>query len=604
MTNCLNDNDLPSAWMTERATMLCQAIATLPPDSTDEAVVEALEPIVADIMGLLSGRNPEDIFGVDSYGSPVVPGDDDDVTPIMVACDKKQISCLKYIHRKVEQSAASRVLEAIMGHPLDRCSETCGGNAAAHFAASSGFSDGTDILAAMLQTSGISERKTSEISGTTACDNVMTGQAFQDNLISVLSQRNQHGDTPIMMASVAGHEHIMHHWLQKLILRRRDVKAAPPLLEQFREVLLLQNYSKDTALSLACGFGHHSVVDFLINPRTGGIISEKELFLHQEVKEVGLIPVDFNDIERCKQVLVKVESTMVLSKKTGADNLACIKERSCNIRRCLIMLQVRAEKIAQEHMDELLGSESRLVGGIKKESFSGHAVLGAHKKNQRSRKKEKIEALGMKISNTSHEHHGRQPPDVINQVNKGDKLGKDKSGLIPHSKDAMLFSRNAKRNDNDLLAIELPHVATLSDGSVVPIENDEKRLTGNHCLIDTGTSPSFETSKTASLPTSLKPINDMLRERCRYHSPHLRPGRTTHPATIEDELDRNVEAAMESLCLDASMLLLSPHGMAMRLSPSQLDVIEKVLKDQLCALEAARRIQGRLLSQASQTSES
>jgi hypothetical protein len=59
--------------------------------------------------------------------------------------------------------------------------------------------------------------------------------------------------------------------------------------------------------------------------------------------------------------------------------------------------------------------------------------------------------------------------------------------------------------------------------------------------------------------------------------------------------DSDMAASMESLCLDPSMLLLSPHGMAI-MSPCQLDAIESILKHQLNAAKEAHRIQGKLLN--------
>eukprot|EP00980_Cylindrotheca_fusiformis_P028264 scaffold22589_cov138-Cylindrotheca_fusiformis.AAC.27 len=55
-----------------------------------------------------------------------------------------------------------------------------------------------------------------------------------------------------------------------------------------------------------------------------------------------------------------------------------------------------------------------------------------------------------------------------------------------------------------------------------------------------------------------------------------------------------VEATMDALCLDASMLLYTPHGMALNLSPSQLDVVENVLQKQLVAVREARGIKSRM----------
>mmetsp|Transcript_19377 Transcript_19377/g.24410 ORF Transcript_19377/g.24410 Transcript_19377/m.24410 type:complete len:140 (+) Transcript_19377:3-422(+) len=100
-------------------------------------------------------------------------------------------------------------------------------------------------------------------------------------------------------------------------------------------------------------------------------------------------------------------------------------------------------------------------------------------------------------------------------------------------------------------------------------------------------------------------IQSMLRDRCMQSTKS--DGTTNHDNDDdgnygEDESLRRakLEAVMESLCLDASMLLLSPHGMAMELSPSQLDVIEDVLHQQLGAVAEARQIHHRLMSQMSQ----
>ena len=51
---------------------------------------------------------------------------------------------------------------------------------------------------------------------------------------------------------------------------------------------------------------------------------------------------------------------------------------------------------------------------------------------------------------------------------------------------------------------------------------------------------------------------------------------------------------MDSLCLDPSMLLLSAHGMAIDMSPCQIEAIESILKHQLKAVNEAQKIQSRL----------
>jgi hypothetical protein len=55
-----------------------------------------------------------------------------------------------------------------------------------------------------------------------------------------------------------------------------------------------------------------------------------------------------------------------------------------------------------------------------------------------------------------------------------------------------------------------------------------------------------------------------------------------------------VDAVMKALCLDVSMLLYTPHGMALNLSPSQLDAIQSILEKQIGAVQGARDIQNRM----------
>jgi hypothetical protein len=58
--------------------------------------------------------------------------------------------------------------------------------------------------------------------------------------------------------------------------------------------------------------------------------------------------------------------------------------------------------------------------------------------------------------------------------------------------------------------------------------------------------------------------------------------------------DARIDAVMDSLCLNATMLLLTSHGMAMGLSPSQLDAIESILGTQMGAVHEAKKIQARI----------
>ena len=62
----------------------------------------------------------------------------------------------------------------------------------------------------------------------------------------------------------------------------------------------------------------------------------------------------------------------------------------------------------------------------------------------------------------------------------------------------------------------------------------------------------------------------------------------------QGRISSEVDFAMRALCLDMSMLLYTPHRMAIDLSPSQLDAVEDILERQLKGIHEARRIQDRL----------
>lgn len=74
----------------------------------------------------------------------------------------------------------------------------------------------------------------------------------------------------------------------------------------------------------------------------------------------------------------------------------------------------------------------------------------------------------------------------------------------------------------------------------------------------------------------------------------------TEPRKNSFDKDLDVDAIIEALCLDASMLLLGPREMALKLSPCQLDAIAAVLRNQIQAVKEARVIQARLRDQPSQ----
>lgn len=156
-----------------------------------------------------------------------------------------------------------------------------------------------------------------------------------------------------------------------------------------------------------------------------------------------------------------------------------------------------------------------------------------------------------------------------------DKKNRDKKKTYKaiETKEALTLSKmtaNNKDMENEIKIIDpaVPFFKTLEDGTIV-----------NNSYRDSPQCPKGLEYKSSD--KHHYEIQNLLKERCIQSS---------------SENDDSVSVMMESLCLDASMLLLSPHRMAMELSPSQLDVIEKVLSTQFNAVAEARKIHQRLMS--------
>jgi hypothetical protein len=178
---------------------VCQAISSLSPNcSLDEARRE-LDPLFL--------STPDIDFQFESK-----------ITPLIVACDKGNNSCLKYL---LEKQTSNKMLEHFIGHPLDVSSNE-DKNTAIHHAAMSGCELSIPIL-----------------------------NKLGESILSLASTRNSHGDTPLMMAAANG----------QLDFLRTFHEAD---LENVQNMLLAKNDSNDSCLSLASCHGHPAVVEFLL----------------------------------------------------------------------------------------------------------------------------------------------------------------------------------------------------------------------------------------------------------------------------------------------------------------------------------------------------
>lgn len=255
---------------------VCQAIASLHPGECRlEDVKRALDPFFAQL--------PELDDSIDGT-----------ISPLIVACDKGNLTCLEYLAGEYKEETAS-----FIGKPLD--SSKCDKNTSMHHAAMSGCFDAISILRKM----------------------------GKETIISLGSVENSHGDTPIMMAATSGQADFCKRWF--------DMAVEESGVEAVCDVLRAANDSNDTALSLACSHGHLELVDFLLSC---------DVFLEQE------------QFDKCRTSYKRMESALhsnpglLKQYKNKLDSVnQCIK-------RVEAILSIRAEETAHEMLIEDQASRS------------------------------------------------------------------------------------------------------------------------------------------------------------------------------------------------------------------------------------------------------
>lgn len=252
---------------------------------------------------------------------------------------------------------------------------------------------------------------------------------------------------------------------------------------------------------------------------------------HTEVVELLLSSGAEVSYEMVHDCRQKLRKVDAILRRTGGATTKEIEFHRTDVSKCLEMLESNLAQKCQQSMEILLQKEAEEEALRKTTAVK--KLSGPARKANRRNDQEKNLVLGMSLSH-----------ETCQKV--WDKQ------LI-----------QSKSVDN----VSQPKFRTLLDGSVVKSVSDVQVL-----------DVSVETQNILDAPQT-RSVDDMLRECLRDSRNH----------------DISIDAVMDSLCLDASMLLLSPHGMAMNLSPSQLETIDNILRQQIKSVQDAKQIQERLL---------
>ena len=489
------------------------------------------------------------------------------ITPLMMACDKSCLDALLYLKDQLERSKRkqnedlqqlciqtkirAQYMEA-WGHPTE---ESACGNTAAHHAMAAGFSKGLEILEFIWGCI--------EVSG----EEGQPGFTQLDRYLSLLSVTNENGDTPLMMACVYDHANTMKDVLGHSLSIAGDSTTNISMVKTWHQRMYnMKNSQFNSSLKLACmgddKYGAHvNVVKFLIQPQ---VVQCGKV----EYKLDRLVPITDADVIYCDMMHNVALGYGIESRRKEA----MIKQS----RECLSLIKREREKISEEATNELLLEREKISEEVTNELLKecDAASTGATeslKPNTNSYKKKNRKKK--KRNNKT-----KQKAQVNNNTSEDD-TEIEANIATPHTPWA--DANDKKKNDpiqkicaEETSITQSPFI-TLQDGNVVskgytpPIQIDSPLDEDN----------SKET--TSDIKQQAEPLESILQS-------------TTNTAVSSADGGYDVAAVMDSLCLDPSMLLLSAHGMAIDMSPCQIEAIESILKHQLKAVNEAQKIQSRL----------
>jgi hypothetical protein len=259
---------------------LCRQISALPPNCTEKKVRQELDHTFLAAFGI------KDLTIYDG------------ISPLMVACDKANVECLKFLANKYVHSTDALV-SRLIGKPLDQSKQEDGKNTAIHHAAMSGCVPSMHIFMQM----GVSAQNLGQVA-------------------------NAHGDTPLQMAATAGHVHFVKAWYE--IAQGED-----DCLSNVRLILEKKNSSGDTCLSLACCHGQTQVLEFLL--------------------QTGCCTVSHEELNKCQRAMDRMD--MVFQNIKDASLYDQYNAQREAVRRCLGVLQISLSQTVEQAANDLLDAE-------------------------------------------------------------------------------------------------------------------------------------------------------------------------------------------------------------------------------------------------------
>ena len=467
-----------------------------------------------------------------------------DITPLMVACDKGNVVCLEYMQDKFSAAektkehirlkrARRNKLKTLLGNPLTDVSTT-NHNSALHHAAAAGCSLAIQILQRIQTHIMLDDKHCQEGKEEEESHNKENQDEKDANRSSSLnprtpiflllgSSRNNHNDTPLMMATQSLQAlEFVETWYDLALKEQQSIGKSNEEAESLlRDVLQAKNDSGDSCLSLACSHGRMELVKFLVgyeedaDGENEGEGSRNTRTTSNNRK--SKVEVTADEVHKCKASLDRMEQAL----NSSSELKKLYQSQRDTVEMCLQILEAQLEFLSARATRELL----------EEADDASPQRTGMASKPKRKKKKKAKKVVTAASSTTT--------DDPFRSESK---------------KEDALSSVELKRLPDGKTAVE-----------VAGKQEQEERMETS----------SIVSGMNASTTLQSQDASDLLRERFKG---------------ISDEVD----AVMSALCLDVKCLLYSDHGMALNLSPAQLDAVQQILEKQLDSVRKARDIQQRV----------
>jgi ankyrin repeat protein len=472
-----------------------------------------------------------------------------DVTPIMVACDQGNTACLEYMLEKfvvIEKTkehfrlklAKRNKLKTLLGNPLSDIS-TSNHNAALHHAAMAGCTPAIQLLQKIQTYLMMDDKHCQEVQETRDKGNqderavnlsIMSKVPATPIYLLLGSTRNIHNDTPLMMATQSTHALLFVETWYGLALKELMSMGSSLAHAEASLQGVLQAKNNSGDSCLSLACSHGRVG--LVKFLVG------EQHLNDEGSKGG-VSGETQPISHAGKGKVNVTADEVYKCKGSFQRmqqaLNCSPElqKQYHGQRDDVGACLKMLEAQLEFLSERVTRELLLAeeeGG----KLSQRTDMAAKPKRK---KKKKTKGRGQCSSSTNAEDDNSEP------------------------------SREATTND-PRKEEEMPSVVlkTLPDGkTAVQVKGRQDDDVMEKGGILRGLNPEVQSQDASA----------MFRERFKG---------------ISDAVD----SVMSALCLDVKCLLYSDHGMALNLSPAQLDAVQQILEKQLESVKKARNIQQRM----------